>query len=73
MITYTNECVDCGKPCLGRACPNSHVAHFKCDGCGDEVGEDELFDYDDKALCIDCIKARLTPAYSDYMEEYIHE
>lgn len=56
MVQYENECVDCGKPCLGDACPYRHVKRCYCDECGKEA---ELFYYDDRELCIECIKDTL--------------
>ena len=53
MVQYENECVDCGKPCLGDACPYRHVKRFYCDECDAEA---ELYYFDDRELCIDCIK-----------------
>lgn len=60
MVTYTDECVDCksmGLPCYGRSCINRNVAHFYCDKCKREV--DDLYDYDDKQICLDCIVKKL--------------
>lgn len=57
MITYEDECVSCGLPCLGSSCPNRNVPHFYCDECEDEA---DLFEYDEEQLCIKCIEERLT-------------
>lgn len=55
MITYTNECVDCGLPCLGSSCPLTFVSHYYCDICGDELVETEIaYRYDDYIECINC-------------------
>lgn len=35
MTVYTNECVDCGLPCIGQGCPYQNVATIYCDVCGD--------------------------------------
>jgi hypothetical protein len=56
MRTYENECVDCGLPCRGNACPNRNVLRFYCDKCKEEA---ELYHYNDKELCIDCIAEQL--------------
>lgn len=55
---YVNECVDCPPElgCLGEICPNWNVVHYHCDECKDEA---TLYHYDDKELCIDCIKDML--------------
>lgn len=52
MVTYTHECVDCGKPCLGEACPNYRVQSYRCDYCGEEA--DELRKYKGKDICPEC-------------------
>lgn len=53
---YENECVDCGLPCIGEACPHRKVLKFYCDECDAEA---VLYHYEDKELCIDCIKDTL--------------
>ena len=56
MKKILNECVDCGLPCLGDACPNRNVVRFYCDKCRDE---DTLYHYGDEELCLDCVRKRL--------------
>lgn len=58
-IVYENECVGCPPDmgCLGSACPNRRVPHLYCDKCKREV--DDLYDYDDKQICLDCIVKKL--------------
>lgn len=58
-IRYENECVGCPPDmgCLGSACPNRRVPHLYCDKCKNEV--DDLYDYDDKQICLDCIVKQL--------------
>lgn len=58
-IRYENECVGCPPDmgCLGVACPNRRVPHLYCDKCKNEV--DDLYDYDDKQICLDCIVKQL--------------
>lgn len=58
MIQYEDECVGCGFPCIGEGCHYKNVPHFYCDECGTE---DEIYEFEDEQLCIDCIRARLTP------------
>ena len=58
MIEYENECCDCGLPCLGDSCPMTHVAHYYCDECGEET---KLYEYDDRQLCLSCIRDSLEP------------
>lgn len=64
MIEVTNECVDCGKPCLGNACPYKRVTRFCCDRCGEEGA---LYHYDGEELCIDCIKDDLEKVEGSYV------
>ena len=61
MISYINECVSCGLPCLGNLCPNKNVKHYICDCCGEEMDDGELFEYEfgSEQLCIECIRGRL--------------
>ena len=54
--TITNECVDCGLPCLGDACPFRHVVRWHCVECQEEFSPDELYLYEDEeTLCQDCL------------------
>lgn len=59
MKRTENECVGCkemGLPCLGMNCPNRDVTRFYCDSCGEEA---QLYHYEGKELCIECIEKRL--------------
>ena len=56
MRVTENECVDCGKPCMGNACPYRNVTRHYCDEC---KMEELLYHYDGEELCIECIKDRL--------------
>ena len=56
MHITENECVGCGLPCWGSACPHSNVTRYYCDKCGEET---ELYHFDDEELCLDCIVDRL--------------
>ena len=56
MIKYENDCVDCGLPCMGSSCPYQNAPHWHCDECDREV---QLYYYDDRELCIDCIEKEL--------------
>ena len=56
MITYEDECCGCATPvypCMGSACPNRNVPYLYCDKCNEEV--DDLYEWDDEQVCIDCI------------------
>lgn len=52
MTKIENDCVDCGRPCLGNSCPHVNVPHHYCDECGDEA---PLYDYEGKELCAECL------------------
>ena len=56
MKRTESECVDCGFPCMGNACPNYSVTRFYCDKCGQE---ETLYHTEDGDLCVDCILANL--------------
>jgi hypothetical protein len=58
MIKYENHCVDCGKPCLGNACPYRNVPVCYCDNCNDELPADGAYEFDGEDLCEDCLKAK---------------
>ena len=55
MITYEDECVGCPTEmgCMESACPYRNVPHLYCDKCEEEV--DDLYEWDGKQVCIDCI------------------
>lgn len=63
MITYENDCVCCDLPCMGKNCPYYSVAHYYCDKCNDET--DELYEYEDKQLCQDCLLESVPKVESD--------
>lgn len=52
MKQYENECVDCGLPCIGDACPHRKVPHYYCDECDEE---ETLYYFEGRELCINCI------------------
>lgn len=53
MIVIENDCVDCGLPCIGNACPYRNVERHYCDRCGTECDEyNGACGYDD--LCDEC-------------------
>lgn len=53
MIYYTNDCCDCGLPCILNTCPHYKVKHYKCDICG-EI-DIKLYHCNDMELCEDCL------------------
>jgi hypothetical protein len=52
-IVKENHCVDCGRPCLGAACPNQNVIIKYCDICSDEVNT--LYRYENTEYCKECL------------------
>lgn len=56
MVKKQNDCVDCGLPCLGDACPYRNVEHRYCDHCDDEISG-EYYDVDGEELCESCLKS----------------
>lgn len=66
MIKIEYDCVGCGLPCLGSACPYREVPYFYCDDC--EYEYEELFHYEGKQLCIDCVAKRLRKVTIDDYE-----
>ena len=54
MVKIENHCVDCGLPCLGKACPNREVEVHYCDKCGEEL--EDIFEVDGEELCEECLK-----------------
>lgn len=57
MVRIENQCVDCGLPCIGKACRYYRVKVLICDECGDEV--DTLYQFEGEELCGDCVLKRL--------------
>ena len=52
MKIKVNGCVDCGLPCM-LFCPlRDDSWEYHCDECGEEK---QLYEYDGKQLCADCI------------------
>jgi len=56
MRETSNECVDCGLPCRGNACPYRNVTRLYCDNCHDET---TLYEHEGQELCLDCIIEKL--------------
>lgn len=57
MIVASNECVDCGLPCLYTACPYFSVIRYYCDICDTEV--EDLWYFNGLECCQDCILKQL--------------
>lgn len=62
MIRYENQCCDCATEsyhCIGRGCKFLNVKIYICDCCKNEFDYGELFYFEDRQLCINCIKNNL--------------
>lgn len=57
MIKTISGCVDCGRPCMGHACPNYEVEVYACDDC--ESTEKDLYDIDGDLYCSECVLSYL--------------
>lgn len=59
MKKMINNCVGCtsiGLHCQGPGCQNyREVPEWSCDECGYELPPSELYVYDDRELCHDCL------------------
>lgn len=51
MIKYENDCVGCER-CYN--CGAKETLHYYCDECGDEIGDDELYETLDRHYHTDC-------------------
>lgn len=61
MRVIENHCCDCKSPsypCLGSACPLRHEVVYYCDECGEQLYMDEIYEVDNKHLCLDCLKVK---------------
>lgn len=56
MVRVENDCCGCTAPCLGSSCQLRAVKHYYCDKCD---YEGDIYYFDGKELCIDCIEKRL--------------
>ena len=56
MVVTESECIDCDLPCIYESCKYYQVTRYYCDQCGDEI---ELFWFDGRQLCINCIEDQL--------------
>ena len=56
MKQIEDDCVDCGLPCLGVACPYKKAAHWYCDECGSEMDPQDLYLFEGREICEDCLK-----------------
>jgi len=72
MLRYENECVSCGFPCMGNACPYRRVPYYYCDNCGKEIYEDKVKEIYERHYCIQCWD-KLYPEEDKNKEEYESE
>lgn len=52
MTKIKNECVGCGRRCIGDFCPHRNVVYYYCDRCKSEV--ETLYEVDGEELCSEC-------------------
>lgn len=55
MKKIENECVDCGQPCRGNACPYRNVPRYYCDICGDLLDRYNHYVVDNQDYCEECL------------------
>lgn len=56
MVKTESGCVNCGLPCIGKACPYHTVEIHYCDECDEEL--DDIYEVDGDELCEYCLKKR---------------
>ena len=57
MRCVESDCVGCGLPCRGSACPyHGTYTRCYCDNCGNEVNpeEESLYELEGKEVCLRC-------------------
>ena len=63
MKVKVNNCVDCDLPCM-IFCPlRDNSYEYICDECGEAVDADDLYEYDGKEICKDCLLDIVPKAY----------
>lgn len=55
MVKFESDCLECGLPCKGRACPNYEVEVHYCDCCGKDLYLETIYDDGQEELCEDCL------------------
>ena len=66
MVRYESDCVSCGLPCLGTACPHYRVLVMTCDKCGEETNA-LYYGRNGNELCADCALEELEKVRVDYV------
>ena len=63
MKKKVDNCCDCGKPCM-LFCPlRDDSWEYYCDECGDDVYQKDLYEYEGKEICSDCLLRIIPKAY----------
>lgn len=63
MKRTESECVDCGFPCMGEACPYFRVTRYYCDECDEEA---TLYKYEGQELCAECLLKKFEKVEGSY-------
>lgn len=72
MLKYSNECVDCGLPCVGAFCPLLNSPAVCCDRCENDA--ERFYILDGEVLCRKCfIEAALENAVTRTAEQILCE
>lgn len=59
MIKLENDCCDCEEQYrFCGDCSRRNAPHYYCDSCGDET---DIYYFDDRELCINCVRHELEP------------
>lgn len=63
MLKYHDECCNCAVPaypCLDAYCPHKNVPHYHCDLCDIDDSETDIYQYNYKTLCRECLLQQFT-------------
>lgn len=53
MVKFESDCLECGLPCKGKACPHYEIEVHYCDECGKEL--EFIYEDDGDEVCEDCL------------------
>lgn len=67
MIETRDECVECGKPCIGKSCKYMNVIVKTCDVCGEEV--EHLYWYEGEQMCEECAMDRFKETLEEVQKD----
>lgn len=65
MRKTESECVQCGMPCIGKACPNFDVTRYYCDNPKCRA-EETLYEYEGEELCGECLLKKFEKVEGSY-------